>query len=559
MPQTKKKDKFVFWTPCEIEKGGEATNEKGDRIMKLKGIASTSQRDSDNEILDPEGFDLSFFKSSGLVNWHHQAKDKPLANIGEPEVAKIVPEGLWVECVLWNGSQLANDVYDLAELMEQNSETRRLGFSIEGKVLERNPLDENHITKARITGLAVTHIPKNPATLCEILKGDRDGFDMEWDDDEIEEDMKKTTAKKAEGDGIEEQAGNSEVAASQDDDNNEDGTGNGIEEAEKAMSTSSGVAVIKESLDGTLKPECLTKGQTFDRIFKDFPDIDIEKSKQVYQIIVKVSENMNNGKEKITNDAISKAYEVLGIPNPNNDINKAGGGFTSADSPSEAGMAAANGSKEAFFKDMGNGEYKKMYKGDAEDGSADTDADDKTYVKKGDEFVEKSETVVTTTTENDLNKGQTTDIGAAGGSVEIVKALGVIMGEQTRQNTEMFKAMGTVMQGFAQTQTQILEELAELRSLPAGGRRSVSNIKQIERFDKGEQNELNQNNQQNKNQLSLTQNRPQVLKLLNGMAFQKGEMNTFYANGLTHYEASGQLREEIREAIRSEKQIEFIA
>ena len=87
--------------------------------------------------------------------------------------------------MLYSDSQLAKDVYGLAELLQKNSKKRRLGFSIEGKVLERDPLDESKITKARLTGLAITHIPKNPATICEIMKGERDGFDMEWEDGKL--------------------------------------------------------------------------------------------------------------------------------------------------------------------------------------------------------------------------------------------------------------------------------------------------------------------------------------------------------------------------------------
>jgi len=562
MAKNNKKDRFVFWMPCEIEKGGKSDKPE-ERVMRLKGIASTNDRDSDGEVLDPDGFDLSFFKSSGMVNWHHQAKDRPMANIGEPEKAEIQPKGLYVECLLYPGSPLANEVFDLAELLEKNSKTRRLGFSIEGKVLERDPLDDNHITKSKITGLAVTHIPKNPATLCEIMKGERNGFDMEWDEENIwkAEDEDDGT-ENGSGNGIEE--GEKPTIVKDDVGNGDMGNQemNGEEEleaAEKALDTTTGKPLIKESLDPQLKPTCLSKGEVFDRIFAQFPTISIPNSKQVYTIIEKVAEDMNT-KTQITAEAIQKAFDILGLPGAgSNDINKAEGGFTSTDAPSVAGMAAANGSREAFFKDMGDGNYKKMYKGEAEDGSEDEEADDKVYVKKGDEYEVKPGEGT------GLEKAQTNEIGASNPTVEIAKAFGDVVTGLAKQNAEMFKAIGTVLQGVTETQNRILERLEGIESQPAAGvgRKSVSNVRELVRqgFNKGDQNELGEGNEQrgNSKQLSLTQNRREIINLFNKLSFNKGELDPFYGQAVVRYESSGQILEDVRRAIKDSEGITFVS
>lgn len=162
-------DNFKFFVPLEIEK---AKDEQGKEVMKIAGIASTADRDSDGEVLDPSGFDLSYFMSNGFINWHHQAKDKPEAIIGEPTKAEIRKEGLYVEGFLYPESKLAREVYELAKGLEKSSSNRRLGFSIEGKVVERDLMDERFVKKAKITGLAVTPTPKNASTIVDILKGE---------------------------------------------------------------------------------------------------------------------------------------------------------------------------------------------------------------------------------------------------------------------------------------------------------------------------------------------------------------------------------------------------
>ena len=81
-------EKFVFW--CPLQKSEDLVDPTtGERIMRLGGIASTSDEDSDGEFLDPKGFDIKPLITSGMVNWHHQAKEHPDTIIGEPSKAEI--------------------------------------------------------------------------------------------------------------------------------------------------------------------------------------------------------------------------------------------------------------------------------------------------------------------------------------------------------------------------------------------------------------------------------------------------------------------------------------
>lgn len=270
-----KDDKFSFWCPIgRIEK---ATDEAGEPVMRIGGIASTMDKDADGEYLDPAGFDVDPLKKSGMVNWHHQAKNSPSAIIGEPSKVELRPEGLWIESDLYASSPMACEVYELAKTLEHDSKTRRLGYSIEGKVIKRGSNDKNSplynkIVKAVITGVAVTHMPKNPHTFVNIIKGQIDA-DVEEEDDNAEERGGKTE--------------------------------------KKALTTESGAALMPESVDGQPKKQTFSKSSVMECIFKDIPNITIPNAQGVYTLIKNIS--VMNKRKSITSEDIEKAYSALGI------------------------------------------------------------------------------------------------------------------------------------------------------------------------------------------------------------------------------------------------------
>lgn len=249
--------------------------------MRIGGIASTMDRDADGEYLDPSGFDVEPLKNSGMVNWHHQAKNSPAAIIGEPSKVELRPEGLWIESDLYASSPMANEVYELAKTLEEDSKTRRLGYSIEGKVLKRGSNDKksplyNKIVKAVITGVAVTHMPKNPHTFVNIIKGeiDADGIKVDLEEEE---------------DNAEERGGKTE---------------------KKALDTKSGAALVPESVDGQPK-KTFSKSSVMEAIFRDIPNITIPNAHEVYTLIKNIS--VMNKRKSITSEDIEKAYAALGL------------------------------------------------------------------------------------------------------------------------------------------------------------------------------------------------------------------------------------------------------
>lgn len=167
---------FNFFLPVGVDEQilKSAKNKKGeDRYnnMIIEGVASDLTVDSDSEILEPKGFELSRFLKYGWLNYDHRAKDNPKYNVGEPIDAKIKDNKLHVKGKLFKANKLSRDVFDTMLMLEASGSSRKMGWSIEGKALERDPGNPKRITKALITNIAITPHPKNHNTFANIVKG----------------------------------------------------------------------------------------------------------------------------------------------------------------------------------------------------------------------------------------------------------------------------------------------------------------------------------------------------------------------------------------------------
>ncbi len=172
-------DKFSIFIPFEIEKGGVGEDKYSN--MRVKGIASSTKQgeDSDGETLEPDGMDLTDLLTQGNINFHHLWTKDPSAIIGEPTKAEIRDNELYIEGRLYPSSQKARDVYDLGMILEKDSDTRRLGFSIEGKALKRDPKNKNRILKSKLSAVAITPSPKCKGTRMNIMKGGLEDVEFE--------------------------------------------------------------------------------------------------------------------------------------------------------------------------------------------------------------------------------------------------------------------------------------------------------------------------------------------------------------------------------------------
>lgn len=144
-------DEFVIWQPaCAIFKGGAADGER-----RIGGYCSTEHVDRQGEVVLQRGLDFDEFVKFGYFNDNHN--QATAAVVGIPDKAEYHQgRGWYAEGSLLKGNKRADEIWELAKSLENTS--RRLGFSIEGKVMERR---DNYIVKAKIRNVAVTNAPVN--------------------------------------------------------------------------------------------------------------------------------------------------------------------------------------------------------------------------------------------------------------------------------------------------------------------------------------------------------------------------------------------------------------
>lgn len=266
----KNRDKFNFFVPANLlQKSFEGENGK-EVPIEIDGICLTSQKDRQGEELIPKDFDFGPLLKSGFLNWNHQASSTSKAIIGEPTAVEVRDGGasLFVKGIIYPNEEGKN-VINLANTLEEYSPERRLGFSIEGTAIQRDPSNPKKVLKAVLTGLAITHCPVGHNTLLNIIKGDyQEAYQVNDDED-----------------------------------------------TEKAMETN--IDTQKESVEGKKKEvleedRVLNKGEIYKKIIQS---VEFEDENEVYTLI----SNIDMSKNPIKVGDLSKALAIL---QGQEDINK---------------------------------------------------------------------------------------------------------------------------------------------------------------------------------------------------------------------------------------------
>lgn len=164
------KDLFQFGAPLMKSF---TVEENGDVIVE--GIASVPKQDHQGEDLDPRGFVLNYFEKSGWIKWEHKGANNgpadPSQFIGEPLEARINPNGeFYLKARIYGDSKYAHQIKEQLELLEKSQSTRRMGFSIEGQALQRDPKNPLKVLKAIIRNVVLTMNPVNDGTWVALCK-----------------------------------------------------------------------------------------------------------------------------------------------------------------------------------------------------------------------------------------------------------------------------------------------------------------------------------------------------------------------------------------------------
>lgn len=155
-------DSFHFWVPAEMVVKSEG-GESGKRM--IQGIASTADRDLQGEIVLQRGIDFDYFLRFGYINDDH--KEGPEHKVGEPVEARFTKDGFWIKGFLYKGKDRSDHWWEHINVLAQSGSTRKVGFSIQGKILRR---EGKTIAKCWLQDVAITASPVNTNTWAEIVK-----------------------------------------------------------------------------------------------------------------------------------------------------------------------------------------------------------------------------------------------------------------------------------------------------------------------------------------------------------------------------------------------------
>lgn len=162
---------FKFIIPAEITKSK-------DGEWKVAGLASTSSVDRQGEIIIPEGIDATpIAKGKGFFNWDHD--NSPENTVGVLDSYKKGSGGMYVEGRLFKNHTRAKAIYEIMSSLNKG-DAGRVGMSVEGKVIARDPKNPSIITKCVIKNVALTMNPVNQDTFADIVKSMANS-DVEFD------------------------------------------------------------------------------------------------------------------------------------------------------------------------------------------------------------------------------------------------------------------------------------------------------------------------------------------------------------------------------------------
>lgn len=157
--------KFEFEIEAFEKAGPDSSKER-----RIGGIVSTDHLDRQHEVLLQDGLDFKPFLKGGWFNDNHNSDTS--AAVGFPDKAELITlrdgkKGWYVEGYLLKGHKPADDLWSLATALQKTD--RKLGFSVEGAILERDEDNRGIVKKAIVREVAITRCPVNDHTALHVL------------------------------------------------------------------------------------------------------------------------------------------------------------------------------------------------------------------------------------------------------------------------------------------------------------------------------------------------------------------------------------------------------
>lgn len=154
-------DTFRVVVPADLEKSK-------DGEWRIRGLASTERADQQGETIIQKGIDLTpIDKKKGIINFDHMKG--PENTIGFLDGYAHTPRGLQIEGRLFKNHTKAKAVREIMESLSEG-DRGRVGLSVEGRIIQRDPSNPAIILKCQISAVAITLNPVNTDTFADIVK-----------------------------------------------------------------------------------------------------------------------------------------------------------------------------------------------------------------------------------------------------------------------------------------------------------------------------------------------------------------------------------------------------
>lgn len=158
-------DEFRVWLPDVMFKSSNSNNEDAHNSRQMVGVMSTDRKDRQGEKVTAKGLDFEDFLHNGHFNDNHSQDTSKI--VGYPEAVSFHKDlsqfglkgtaGWTCRGYVLKGTRRSDDIWELAKALADIPD-KKLGFSIEGKVLRRK---DKTIEKAKIRNVAITNCPVN--------------------------------------------------------------------------------------------------------------------------------------------------------------------------------------------------------------------------------------------------------------------------------------------------------------------------------------------------------------------------------------------------------------
>lgn len=180
------KNDFKVVIPAELEKSA-------DGEWRVRGLASTEKVDQQGEMIVQKGIDLSpIDERKGVLNWDHQKG--PENTIGLLDGYSKTDSGLYIEGRLFKNHSKAKAVREIMDSLSKGDKGR-MGLSVEGRIIERDPKNPKIIKKCQINAVALTMNPVNQDSFADLVKSMSGAEEVDFNS--IEENIVEDSSKEA--------------------------------------------------------------------------------------------------------------------------------------------------------------------------------------------------------------------------------------------------------------------------------------------------------------------------------------------------------------------------